>query len=356
MLSINEAEARAAALVERASRAGADAADALYHANASTSVQVRLGELEDVARERGRGISLRLFVGTRSASVSSSDLRDEALAALVERGIAMAREAPEDPWSGLAPEDRLMRETGPDVEGDDGRDPSPVELKARSLAIEEAGRSVAGITNSEGAGVSAGRNLIALATSHGFCRGYSTTGYSASASLIAGTAARCSAITPSTASAIMTSWRIPRRSGCSRPNAPSRGFAPPSCRAGPCRCCSIPAWATPCSAISRPRSADLRSPAGPASCSTRKGSGCSTRRSSFATIPTGAAAFARSRSTARVCRPGLRIWSRRDGSPAGCSTAPRPGSSAGRRPAMPLEAAAAVPEWAPPTSIWKRAG
>ncbi|MEA3009466.1 MAG: PmbA protein [Sphingomonadales bacterium] len=186
MLTINEAEARAAALVERAAKAGADAADALYFANASTSVQVRLGELEDVARSEAETMSLRFFVGSRSASVSSSDLSDDALAALVERAAAMAREAPEDPWSGLAPAERLMREAGPDVDGDDGGDPSPLELRDRSLAIEEAGRSIAGITNSEGAGVSAGRTLFALATSTGFCRGYSNTGYSGSASLIAG--------------------------------------------------------------------------------------------------------------------------------------------------------------------------
>jgi PmbA protein len=186
MLSIQEAKARAAALVERAARVGADAADAVYFANASTSVQVRLGALEDVARNEAETVALRLFVGRRSASVSSSDLSEEALTALVERAVAMAREAPEDPWSGLAPQDLLMRERGPEVDADDGADPSPLELRERSLAIEAAGRDVAGITNSEGAGVSAGRSLFALATSHGFCRGYSSTGYSASASLIAG--------------------------------------------------------------------------------------------------------------------------------------------------------------------------
>jgi len=186
MLSISEAEARAAALVERARRAGADAADVLYYADSSTGVQVRLGELEDVSRAEGETIDLRFFDGRRSASVSSSDLSDDALAALVERAAAMAREAPEDPWSGLAPEDRLLREPGPDVEADDGADPSPLELRARALAIDEAGRSVAGITNSDGARMSAGRTVIAIATSHGFCRGYSTSGYSASASLIAG--------------------------------------------------------------------------------------------------------------------------------------------------------------------------
>ena len=189
MLSITDAEQRAAALVERARKAGADAADAIYIADASTGVQVRLGELEDVERSEGEEIGLRFFIGSRSASVSSSDLSEESLSALVERAAAMAREAPEDPWSGLAPEELLMRDTGPDVDGDDGADPAPTELKARALAIEEAARAVAGVTNSEGAGVSAGRSVVALATSHCFCRGYSTTGYSGSASVIAGAGA-----------------------------------------------------------------------------------------------------------------------------------------------------------------------
>src|SRR4051812_30239184 len=187
MLDVSEAEGRAAALIDAALKAGADAADALYIGDASTEVQVRLGELEDVARSEGEEIGLRFFVGQRSASVSSSDLSSDALAALVERAAAMAREAPEDPWSGLAPEDRLLRGAMPELEADDGADPSPVALKAQALAIEEAARAVPGITNSEGAGVSAGRNVVALATSQGFARGYTTSGYNGSASVIAGT-------------------------------------------------------------------------------------------------------------------------------------------------------------------------
>ncbi|MDB5693208.1 MAG: TldD/PmbA family protein [Alphaproteobacteria bacterium] len=186
MLNVSEAEARVAALIDRARRAGADAADALYFGDASSGVQVRLGELEDVSRSEGEEIGLRLFVGRRSASVSSSDLSEEALSALVERAAAMAREAPEDPYAGLAPEALLMKSGGPEVDGDDGRELPAAELKARALAMEEAARAVAGITNSEGAGMSAGRTVIALATSAGFCRGYTTSGYSGSASVIAG--------------------------------------------------------------------------------------------------------------------------------------------------------------------------
>ena len=186
MLTPSQAQDQVGALIADATRAGADAADAIYVCNASTQVQVRLGALEDVERSEGEEIGLRLFVGSRSASVSSSDLSKDALSALVERAIAMAREAPEDRWSGLAPADRLL--TGPsiDVDADDGADPSPADLRARALAAEDAARAVAGVTNSEGASASASRSVFALGTSHGFVRGYATSGYGNSASVIAG--------------------------------------------------------------------------------------------------------------------------------------------------------------------------
>jgi PmbA protein len=186
MLTPSQAQDQVAALIEAATRAGADAADAIYVGNASTQVQVRLGALEDVERSEGEELGLRLFVGRRSASVSSSDLSADALAALVERAVAMAREAPEDPWSGLAPADRLLTGTPPDVDADDRRDPAPAELRARALEAEDAARAVAGVTNSEGASASASRSIFALGTSAGFARGYSTSGYSSSASVIAG--------------------------------------------------------------------------------------------------------------------------------------------------------------------------
>jgi len=158
----------------------------LYVCNASTQISVRLGALEDVERSEGEEIGLRLFVGRRSASVSSSDLSADALSALVERAVAMAREAPEDPYAGLAPEDRLLRGDPIDVDGDDGEDPAPAGLRDRAEAAEDAARAVPGVTNSEGAGASASRSIIALATSTGFARGYSTSSYGCSASVIAG--------------------------------------------------------------------------------------------------------------------------------------------------------------------------
>ncbi len=186
MLSTSEAASHTADLVAAARKAGADAADALYVCNASTQISVRLGALEDVERSEGEEIGLRLFVGSRSASVSSSDLSPAAMGALVERAVAMAREAPEDPFAGLAPESRLLRGEPVDVDGDDHGDPSPATLRERAEAAEDTARAVHGVTNSEGAGASASRTIIALATSTGFARGYATTGYGCSASVIAG--------------------------------------------------------------------------------------------------------------------------------------------------------------------------
>ena len=186
MLSPAAAQDTVAALVEQARRAGADAADAVYVGERSSGVSVRLGALEDVHRSEGEEIGLRLFVGRRNASVASSDLSQGALAALVERALAMAGEAPEDPFAGLAPDALLMRAPAGDLDLDDGGDPDPATLRARALEAEDSARSVAGVTNSNGGSASASASSFAMATSHGFSGATRATGYSVSASVVAG--------------------------------------------------------------------------------------------------------------------------------------------------------------------------
>ncbi|HEU4705484.1 MAG TPA: metallopeptidase TldD-related protein [Sphingomicrobium sp.] len=189
MLNVDRARVAAQSLVERATAAGADAADALYVGERSSSVQVRLGELEQVNRSEGEEIGLRLFLGRRSATVASSDLADEALAALVERALAMAAAAPEDEFAGLAPDELLHRGDCPSLDSDDGRDPDPASLRALALAAEQSARAVPGVTNSNGGSASASASTVALATSAGFAGAYRATGYSCSAGVVAGTGA-----------------------------------------------------------------------------------------------------------------------------------------------------------------------
>ena len=186
MLTPEQAQERAHDIVRRAAAAGADAADAVFIADAATEVSVRLGKLEDVGRSESEELGLRVFVGQRSASVSTSDLSPAAMDALVERAVAMAREAPEDRWAGLAPEARLMNGAPPLLDLADDGAVTPAELRTLAQAAEDAARSVAGVTNSEGGGASASSTVMALATSHGFAGGYATTSYGVSASVIAG--------------------------------------------------------------------------------------------------------------------------------------------------------------------------
>ena len=186
MLTVAEALDRAQMLCDAAAKAGADAADALYYCNAATSVSMRLGALEDVERSEGQDISLRVFVGQRSASVSTADMDAGELAKLVTRCVAMAREAPEDPYAGLAPEELLFQGIIPDLDLDDASEADPQALREAALRVEEAARAVAGVTNSEGGSASHSRTRIALATSHGFAGGYGASGHSLSASVIAG--------------------------------------------------------------------------------------------------------------------------------------------------------------------------
>ncbi|MBC2665094.1 TldD/PmbA family protein [Novosphingobium flavum] len=186
MLDPTRAQERAAALVDRARRAGADAADAAYHGEASESIQVRLGQLEDVERSESENVSLRVFVGKASASIGSSDLSDEALDELAARAVAMARLAPDDDYAGLAPEDLLARGPLPALDLIDPAEPGPAALRERAAAVEDAARAVAGVTNSEGGGAAAGRGVFALATSHGFVGGYETSSHSLSVSVVAG--------------------------------------------------------------------------------------------------------------------------------------------------------------------------
>ncbi|MGE3690344.1 MAG: TldD/PmbA family protein [Novosphingobium sp.] len=186
MLSPEEASARAQALVERARRAGADLADAVYSAEMSESIQVRLGQLEDVQRSESEHISLRAFAGKGSASIGSSDFADEALDELAARAVAMARSAPEDPYAGLAPEELLSEGPWPDLDAIDQSEPGPQALRAMAEEAEDAARAIPGVTNSEGAGASHGRGIFALATSHGFAGAYESTSHGISASVVAG--------------------------------------------------------------------------------------------------------------------------------------------------------------------------
>ncbi|HEY2133044.1 MAG TPA: TldD/PmbA family protein [Acetobacteraceae bacterium] len=171
-------------LIDRARAAGADAADAVLVAGTSLSVARRLGHTEHLERADGSDLGLRVFVGKRSAIVSSTAMDPAGFAQLAERAVAMACVVPEDPYAALADEAASPGET--DLDLDDGVEPDAASLIARASAAEEAALAVAGITNSEGAESGYSHTEIVLVTSAGFAGRYTRSSHSLSATALAG--------------------------------------------------------------------------------------------------------------------------------------------------------------------------
>ncbi|MBW9063891.1 TldD/PmbA family protein [Rhizobium herbae] len=174
---------RAAELVDLALKAGADQADAVALRSRSRSVSVRLGKVEGTEASESDDFSLRVFVGRRVASVSANPGFD--LKVLAERAVAMAKASPEDPFASLADAERLAK-SYPDLELFDPTEVSTDALTAAALEAEEAALAVNGVTNSSGAGASAGMGGMVLVTSHGFSGAYMGTRFGRSVSAIAG--------------------------------------------------------------------------------------------------------------------------------------------------------------------------
>ncbi len=171
-------------LIGRAKAAGADAADAILLSGTSLSVERRLGRIEKLEQSEARDLGLRVFVGRRSAIVSSSAADPAGFAALAERAVAMARVVPEDPYGGLAEQASAPGPTALDL--DDPAAPDAAALVARASVAEEAALAVSGVTNSEGAEASYSRSDVALMTSAGFAGQYSRTSHAVVAVALAG--------------------------------------------------------------------------------------------------------------------------------------------------------------------------
>ena len=175
-------------LLDAACRAGADAADAIVVADSAISIGIAGGALEEAERSEAREAGLRVLVGRRQACVASSDLRPETLRELAERAVAIAREAPEDPYCGLAAPGQVARDAGP--EGlemvDPAPAPAPEELEAMAAAGEAAALAVDGVVQVEQASASWGESRVTLAATNGFSGAYARTDVGIGVSAIAG--------------------------------------------------------------------------------------------------------------------------------------------------------------------------
>lgn len=173
-------------LLHAATKAGADAADTLCVAGTALDISVRNGALESADRSEGVDVGLRVFVGNRVAVVSASDTSAATIDQMAERAVAMAREAPEDPFAGLADPDQLAT-TWPDLDlNDTSTPPTAAALQDTALRAEAAALAVPGVTQTDVAAAGQSQRQIWLATTGGFSAGYTRTGHYVNAVAISG--------------------------------------------------------------------------------------------------------------------------------------------------------------------------
>jgi len=184
-------DALAAQMLDAAKTAGADAADVMAVRGTSVSVDVRTGTLEEAQRQEATDIGMRVFIGRRTAIVSASDISARTLSEMAERAVAMAREAPENPYAGLADVDQLASSWDVDaLELNDPTDePAPAALQHDATEAEAAALAVEGIAQVQSASAAYGAREVYFAGSNGFSGGYRRTDRALSCVAIAGTGA-----------------------------------------------------------------------------------------------------------------------------------------------------------------------
>jgi PmbA protein len=88
-------------VLARALKAGATDAEAVVYEGDEFSTRVRLGQVETLKESGSRAVGLRVFIGHRTASTSSSDFSSDSIERLVDGAVTLARITSEDPFAGL---------------------------------------------------------------------------------------------------------------------------------------------------------------------------------------------------------------------------------------------------------------
>ena len=155
-------------VLKLAVKAGADAADAYYEESKSTVVQCRNGSLENTGGAENGDLSLRVFVGGRSAKIASAGSDWDNLATIVEQAVVTAKHAPENPHIGLVENHVLAADTDLDLGLWDDTEVTPQSLMDAALEMESAALEVPSVKQCGGAAAAFRVYYSALRTTNGF--------------------------------------------------------------------------------------------------------------------------------------------------------------------------------------------
>jgi PmbA protein len=169
-------ESLAADVVAQAMKGGASDAEAVVREGDEFSVTVRMGNVETLKESGSRGLGLRVFLGGRTGSASTSDLTADGIRQLVEGALALSKLTEEDPFAGL-PETSEFGMVNDDLKlyfDDVYSLPGPERIEWARRAEAAALAADPRITNSNGGSFDAATGRKVLANSRGFVNSYRT--------------------------------------------------------------------------------------------------------------------------------------------------------------------------------------
>jgi PmbA protein len=149
-------------VLARAQAKGATDAMVFVNQDNGFSVNVRMGEVDTVAFNENKGVSLVVYFGHRKGGASSTDISPSALETLVTAACDIAKVSAEDPCFGL-PERELLRNQHPDLDLYHPWALNPPEAIKKAIACESHALALdKRISNSDGVHLS----------SYTFCNGF----------------------------------------------------------------------------------------------------------------------------------------------------------------------------------------
>jgi PmbA protein len=175
-------------VVAKARKAGATDAEAVVYEGEEFGALVRLGQVEQLKESGSRAVGLRVFIGQRTASTSSSDFSSESIERLVSGAVTLAKITSEDPFAGLPETEAFGQIEGDPVHGlglyfEDVNEMPPAERIEIARRTEAAAMAYdTRITNSGGGDFDTATSHKILVNSRGFVGEYrkSYCGFSAS--------------------------------------------------------------------------------------------------------------------------------------------------------------------------------
>lgn len=168
-----------------AKKLGVDQAEVALGKTSGSSVNTRLGEVENVEFNLDGGMGISVYIDQCKGSASTSDLSPEAIASTVKAAVDIAKYTSQDQYAGLL--DKSLLETNPlDLALYYPNNQSTDDLLELAKECEEiALNSDARIINSDGAAVNSHSSLSVYGNSNGFLHSYASSRHSLSCVLIA---------------------------------------------------------------------------------------------------------------------------------------------------------------------------